>query len=90
MMINISEPAIIACLITGFPRPAVTWWKGGNVLVDDYVRIRIFEFEVSSSGSGSGSSIDYFGSGLAGSGLAGSGLIGSGLIGSGSLDNLLR
>ena len=70
MQINVSEPAILVCLITGFPLPSIAWQKNGEDLSADFMRINIFEFEVVSneSGSDSGSGISYVSSGFTGNG----------------------
>ena len=60
MEINISEPAILVCLLTGFPLPRITWLKNDQEFVPDSERVNIFEFRVDfsesdrASGSGSG------------------------------------
>ena len=60
MEINISEPAILVCLLTGFPLPRITWLKNDQEFVPDSERVNIFEFRVDFSesdrdnGSGSG------------------------------------
>ena len=68
MRINISEPAFLACLITGYPRPNITWKKNDEVFSTNTARINIFEFEVRAVDSGSGSDISYMSSGFTGSG----------------------
>ena len=57
MEINISEPAILVCLLTGFPLPTITWLKNDQEFVPDSEHVNIFEFRVdfSESGRGSGS-----------------------------------
>ena len=67
--IYISEPAILVCLLTGFPLPTITWLKNDQEFVPDSERVNIFEFRVdfsdsdrdSGSGSGSGSGYMYNG-----------------------------
>ena len=60
MEINISEPAILVCLLTGFPLPTITWLKNDQEFVPDSERVNIFEFRVDfsdsdrSNGSGGG------------------------------------
>ena len=60
MEINISEPAILVCLLTGFPLPTITWLRNDQEFVPDSERVNIFEFRVDFSesdrdnGSGSG------------------------------------
>ena len=68
MRINISEPAILVCLITGYPRPSITWKKNDEVFSTNTARINIFQFEVGATDSGSGSDISYMSSGFTGSG----------------------
>ena len=73
MQINISEPATLACLTTGFPLPSVTWQKDGEEFTANTMGVNIFEFLVCGSDSGSGSSMgvgsgDYMSSGFTGSG----------------------
>ena len=80
MQLNVSEPATLVCLITGFPRPTITWQKNYEDFTADSVGVNIFEFEVassnsasasgaaSSSGAGSSSDINYISSGYTGSG----------------------
>ena len=65
MRINISEPAILACLITGYPHPSITWKKNDEVFSTNTARINI---EVGAMDSGSGSDISYMSSGFIGSG----------------------
>jgi len=84
MQINISEPATLVCLTTGFPLPSVTWQKDGEDFTANTIGVDIFEFPVyggrSSSGSGSESSMG-----------SGSGhLTSSGFTGSGSIADLIR
>ena len=59
MRINISEPATLVCLITGYPRPNITWEKNSEVFTD-FVRISIFDVEVGAMDSGSSSDIGRF------------------------------
>ena len=66
MMINISEPAILVCLITGYPRPSITWEKDGEDFSTDSTRINILDFEVAAIYSGSGSSSSYISDGFTG------------------------
>ena len=74
MQINVSDPATLVCLITGFPLPTITWQKDDEDFTADSVGVNIFEFEVASSdsasasGSGSSSDINYISSGYTGSG----------------------
>ena len=56
MSVTISEPAILVCLITGYPHPSVIWEKNGEVFTDS-ARINIFDFEVGAMGSGNLSGI---------------------------------
>ena len=60
MKINISEHAILVCLLTGFPLPRITWLKNDQEFVPDSEHVNIFEFRVdfreNDRGSGSGSS----------------------------------
>ena len=58
MRINISEPAVLACLITGYPRPSITWKKNDEVFSTNTTRINISDFEVRAVDSGSGSIAD--------------------------------
>ena len=53
-----SEPAVLVCLITGYPRPNITWEKNGEVFTDS-ARINIFDFEVGAMDSGNSSDIGY-------------------------------
>ena len=57
MQINVSEPATLVCLITGFPLPTITWQKNNEDFTADSVGVNIFEFEVASSDSASASAI---------------------------------
>ena len=65
MEINISEPAILVCLLTGFPLPRIAWLKNDQEFVPDSEHVNIFEFRVDfsesdrGSGSGSGSGSGY-------------------------------
>ena len=73
MQINISEPATLACLTTGFPLPSVTWQKDREEFTANTMGVNVFEFLVYGSRSGSGSSMgigsgDYMSSGFTGSG----------------------
>ena len=54
MQINVSEPAILVCLITGFPLPSIAWQKSGEDLSADFTQINITEFEVNGIESGGG------------------------------------
>ena len=54
MEINISEPAILVCLLTGFPMPRITWLKNDQEFVSDIFEFRV-DFHESDRGSGSGS-----------------------------------
>ena len=74
--ITIDQQAILACLVTGFPRPEITWLREEEIFPGDSDRISVYEFETSVlDGSGSGSGVE---------------LVGSGLIGSGAITNLIR
>ena len=61
MSITISEPAILVCLITGYPRPSVTWRKNSEVFSKNSARVTIFD-EVVNSGNFSGISGGFNGS----------------------------
>ena len=50
--INISQPATLVCLITGFPTPDVVWLKDNKVLSGT------FTCRISSTGSGGGSGLN--------------------------------
>ena len=68
MSINISEPATLVCLITGYPHPSITWEKNDGAFSTNSTRIDIFDFEVGTMDSGSGPDIGYMSSGFTGSG----------------------
>ena len=68
MRINISEPATLVCLITGYPHPSITWEKNDEAFSTNSTRIDIFNFEVGTMDSGSGPDIGYMSSGFTGSG----------------------
>ena len=58
MRINISEPAILVCLITGYPRPSIMWEKDGEVFSINSARIHIFDFNAEAVDSGNFSGIN--------------------------------
>ena len=55
MRINISEPATLVCLITGYPRPSITW-KDGEVFSTNTARVTIFDLNAEAVDGGSISS----------------------------------
>ena len=59
---NITDMAVLLCLITGFPEPDVIWRKNNEILMPDPMRISIdlvdFEEYYYYTFSGSGSVMD--------------------------------
>ena len=58
MRMTISEPAILVCLITGYPRPSITWEKNGEVFSTNSARVTIFDLNAEAVDSGNFSGIN--------------------------------
>ena len=52
MSMTISEPAILACLITGYPRPSVIWEKNSEVFSSNSAGVTIFDLNAEAVDSG--------------------------------------